>query len=432
MAYVQPNSVIELFKGVNLDNRYLHTIYFEANTATHKSAAEVQSDYFNGLSSKLTFNNLMFRRYGSNAIKIQINCQKLLDYTYMRFKNTRTFEEGTPVVDVDYSKWFYCFITGIDYVNENTSVIYYEIDVMQTWFIQDGTIEPCMVLREHVNDDTFGNNLEEEPCGSEVYDYDFITDCSNTDPNTHITDFGSYNLVAQSSGATDTDKHIIQGQFTGCKYYWHKCDSIGEANTAFAAIANNMLGGWSVNTQSEDLIDLYLVPAFCCPDDMDSPQQLDYHSPRVPENQQHAITRPTAYDSYTPKNNKLFMYPFSYLMLSTHKGDTAMYRWEYFDGQYPEFRYVGTMLGGGEINCYPLAYNGIANNFDAGLTMDNFPKCAYSFDAYQAWVAGGGLTRMEDERVVNSVKGGTAVFTAIGNIIRNYRKFRLRRKEYDY
>ena len=28
MAYVQPTGVIQLFKGIALDNRYMHTIYF--------------------------------------------------------------------------------------------------------------------------------------------------------------------------------------------------------------------------------------------------------------------------------------------------------------------------------------------------------------------------------------------------------------------
>lgn len=36
MTYIQPNSIIQLFQGINLDNRYLHTIYF-ANEAAQNT-----------------------------------------------------------------------------------------------------------------------------------------------------------------------------------------------------------------------------------------------------------------------------------------------------------------------------------------------------------------------------------------------------------
>ena len=169
MAYVTPNSTLQLFKGINLDNRYLHTILFEAQAATEqepaKTAAQVQDTWFTSkATAALTFNNLMYRRYMSNAVKLEVDANTLLGVTYMRFKNTRA---GNGM-------WFYAFVNYIDYINENTSVVYYEIDVMQTWFIQKGSIRPCMVKREHVSSDIFSTHLEQEPIGSEVYDMDYI------------------------------------------------------------------------------------------------------------------------------------------------------------------------------------------------------------------------------------------------------------------
>ena len=185
MAYIQPNSTVHLFKGINLDNRYLHTIYFASESA--------QNTWFTSkVTSALTFSNLMYRRYEDNALKIEIDANSLLGVTYMRFKNTRTG-----------GKWFYAFVLGTDYINETTSVVYYEIDVMQTWFIQNGSIRPCMVKREHVNDDTVGANLTTEPIGSDVYDSEYLTNC----------DFGGQTIVAQTTGATDTDSHMTQGIF---------------------------------------------------------------------------------------------------------------------------------------------------------------------------------------------------------------------------
>lgn len=381
MAYVQPNSTIQLFKGINLDNRYLHTIYFASEAA--------QDTWFTTkVTTGLTFSNQMYRRYTSDAIKLEIDASSLLGVTYMRFKNIRTG-----------GKWFYAFVNNVDYVNENTSVVYYEIDVMQTWFIQNGSVRPCMVLREHTNDDTIGHNLEAEPVGSDVYDSDLITNC----------DFGGQTIVAQTTGSSPTDHHMTQGVFTGCNYYTQELFT----NTGQTIVDNSnqiyndigvMLGSWELGQQEEDLVDMYTVPSFCVGNNI---------LPITPEDD---IDKPVKYDNYTPKNKKLFTYPYSFLSVTTHMGDGGIYRWEYFDNDPVEFLIYGTYVGGGEIIAVPTAYNGQTDNWDAGLTIQNFVKNAYSYDAYQAWIAGGGTSRLENDRIVTSIRGAGGVLSAIGGV----------------
>ena len=380
MAYVQPNSIIQLFQGINLDNRYLHTIYFASEAA--------QNTWFTGKVFK-SYQQQSYTRYTRNQIKIKDDVTNLFGCTYMRFKNDRTVD-----------KWFYAFVTGVDYVNEGTALVTYEIDVMQTWFMQGGSLQPCMVLREHVNDDTFGLNLEEEPIGSDVYDSDLVY-------NFGSGTFDDYSVVMQTTGSEDmTDHHMIQGLFSGCTYRILQANSQGQGNNIYNR-GISMLGSWSLQEQQENIIDLYTVPTFCCG-----------------ENTGHLhvsgeIEIPSAYDNYTPKNKKLFMFPYSYLMVTTHMGDVAIFRWEYFEGTTGadcEFEVDGTMLGGGEIRCYPRAYNGQDHNVDAGVVMGNFPKNTAAYDAYQAWIAGGGSTRLENDRRVNSVKGAGGVMKAIGSI----------------
>ena len=383
MAYIQPNSVIQLFKGINLDNRYLHTIYFATSTA--------QNTWFTSKVYK-SFQQQSYTRYTRNSIKIKSDATELLGVTYMRFMNDRS-------VDM----WFYAFVTGIEYINENTTLITYEIDVMQTWFIQFGSLQPCMVLREHVNDDTFGLNLEEEPIGSDVYDSDIIYSFADETDNP----FSHYSVVMQTTGASPTDHHMIQGLYSGCNYAISDADSQGDGNAIYTD-GITMLGSWSLQDQQENIIDLYTVPTFCA----NSGNTGHLHV-------SNEIVIPSAYDNYTPKNKKLFMFPYSYLMVTTHMGDVAIFRWEYFDGTTGadcEFEVDGTMLGGGEIRCYPRAYNGQDHNVDAGVVMGNFPKNTAAYDAYQAWLAAGGSTRLENERQVNSIKGAGGVMKAIGSI----------------
>lgn len=386
MAYIQPNSVLQLFKGINLDNRYLHTIYFGSESA--------QNSWFTGKVFK-TYQNMSYLRYTVNQIKVKDSASALLGCTYMRFQNNRTGD-----------KWFYAFINAVEYLNENTALITYEIDVMQTWFIQGGNVKPCMIRREHVTNDQFGLNLETEPIGSSVYDADEITDGGN---RIFGDAFSEYSIIAQTTGATDTDEHIVQGLFTGCAYYTHDADTAGDGNTIFNDI-QAMLGSWSLQQQQENVIDLYTVPKFCAGNNTGH------------KTSGNLITIPSQYDNYHPKNNKLFMYPYSYLMITTHTGDTAIFRWEYFDGTTGspcQFELEGTMLGGGEVRCYPTAYNGQQYNVDSGVIMNNFPKNSALYDAYQAWIAGGGSTRLDNERVVSSFKGVGGIMPSLGGLIKS-------------
>ena len=191
---------------------------------------------------------------------------------------------------------------------------------------------------------------------------------------------------------------MTQGIFTGCKYYTHELFSpTGDYSNDIFADIQNMLGSWSINEQEEDLVDMYTVPSFCVGVGI---------RPIQPES---GLVKPTSYDQYTPKNKKMLTYPYSYLAVTTHCGDGGIYRWEYFDSVAPQFDIYGTYVGGGEIIAIPKAYNGQVDNWDAGLTIQNFVKNAFSYDAYQAWIASGGTARLENDRVVSSVKAAGGI-----------------------
>lgn len=382
MAYVQPNSTLHLFKGINLDNRYLHTIYFASESA--------QDTWFSSkVTSGLTFSNLMYRRYNSNAVKIDIDTTSLLGVTYMRFKNTRTA-----------GKWFYAFVTGVDYVNENTSVVYYEIDVMQTWFIQNGTIRPCMVLREHSNTDVLFDNYEDEPVGSETYEYDYITNCDSLDAGG--TDlFQSYTVVVQTSGQPIQGKGYANGLYVGTKYDTRICNSNSNAQDAGGVddMIADFIGDWDAGSQEQDVVDLFSMPT-----------PFATSTSTTPVNK--SVTLPSTIGGYTPKNKKLFNYPFNYLFATTHNGASRLFRWELFpkSSNSKVFKLIGTFIGGGQIMCYPSDYAGVSNNYNEGLLMDDFPKNSYAFDAYEAWVAAGGKTRLETAEKLNNIRSiATAV-----------------------
>lgn len=140
--YVEPSTDITLFKAYPFDNSYEHTIWFG-------SEAE-QSNYFNNLHHKV-YNKNTYQRTGKNYIRLHSKISDVQQYNYLMFQN-KAHE----------NKKFYAFITKIEYLNENVTIVYYEIDVLQTWLF-NFTLKKCYVEREHSSTDVRGEHLLNEP-----------------------------------------------------------------------------------------------------------------------------------------------------------------------------------------------------------------------------------------------------------------------------
>ena len=141
---IQPNSVIKLCSGVPIDSSYKDTIYFESRSA--------QKSYFDSKVSK-TMDKASFQRINGQqgVVRMSANAESIYNCNYMMFQNTNYG-----------SKWFYAFITNIEYVNDKVSNVYFTIDVMQTWFMFDCTLKECFVEREHSTIDYAGSNIVSE------------------------------------------------------------------------------------------------------------------------------------------------------------------------------------------------------------------------------------------------------------------------------
>ena len=297
-------------------------------------------------------------------------------------------------------------MTGVDYVNENTSIVHYEIDVMQTWFIQGGYIRPCMVLREHVNDDTFARNLEEEPIGSDAYDKTYIGD-ANTLKDINDNDitgaFNDYSIIVNTTGdvadaervpnGTGITSSIVDGIFNGTCMLHSSMSGTGLRNLLDDLYW--LLGSWDKNEQKIDVLDISTFPtAFSS-----GIGGRDFYKK--------SFAMPSTFDTYTPKNKKLLTYPYNFLLVTTRDGSCGQFKWELFNDVLnvnPTFKLYGSCMGGGNIICFPSSYNGVADDIDDKIVMDSFPKNAFSYDAFQAWIASGGKTRLETAERFNNAR----------------------------
>ena len=393
MAYVQPSGIIQLFRGINLDNRYMHTIYFASSAA--------QKQWFD---SKITYQYTQqyYTRHNKNSIRIKVLCDTVADCTYMRFQNRPN------------GKWYYAFINAVNYINENVTEVVFEIDVIQTWFIQNGTLLPCYIERQHTTNDTFGLNLEAEPVGSDCYDFTEIA-VDNVG-----TDFSSYQVVINTTEEPDKDNMIKDGIVNGTYY-----DYIGATASGMGTLKNKMLqalGSWNKQEQSADIVDMFMFPTAFTLGAAGVMHSTAYH-----------VIHSGRFDQYTPKNKKLFAYPYSCLYVTSNDGDNGEYRWEYFDGDMTtspsgaQFDLNATMTGGGFIELHPHDYNGVENNYDAKIVMNNFPKCSWNYDAYSAWIANGGQYKAEYNYNMVQQKGALALakgtieaVSSVGNVGVNF------------
>lgn len=338
--WIAPDTDIHILAAVPLDKTYDHTIYWN-------SAAD-QANYFIG-KAKWTLTDQSYQRVQRGFIRVDIQAENLYDCNYIMFRNTAF---GT--------KWFYAFIKSVEYINNRVSQIEFEIDVMQTWFF-DYTLDKCYVEREHAASDVlFGNivteNLQigdEYTCNSiDEFDMSGMAICALINKNTESG--------GQASG------RFVNGMYTPLSVV----AGIPANNpSAVDAVLNQYL--------EDEIVAVYEYPRIFG----DASTSAAYRADK-------AITPYTsgALNGYTPKNKKLYCYPYNFLLVSNNTGQVAEYRWEDFN-QAPNFVIRGVFVSTPTAFCYPEHYRGMTSAYDDGLTLSNFPQCAWSGDTFKAWWA---------------------------------------------
>lgn len=120
---------IVLLQGIPFANDYKHTRWFDDEDS--------QYNYFQS-KHLLTVGEANFQRIeGRHFISISSSLDLLWGCNYLMFRNTAYG-----------NKWFYAFVTKLEYVQKNTTYVHFEIDVLQTWRFVMG-FRPSFVIREH-------------------------------------------------------------------------------------------------------------------------------------------------------------------------------------------------------------------------------------------------------------------------------------------
>lgn len=369
MAEFQPSGIFRM-GYVPFDNSYKHTRWFESKSA--------QNNYFSScMLSQYTESDYTYIRH-NNSVKVQVNREKVCNVNYCMFQN-RNYG----------SKWFYAFVVGINYINENVTEIVMELDVMQTWLF-DWTRTECFVEREHVSDDTIGAHTNPEPDMPLRY-YTMSRNAVDFGPMAIIVQRSAEDVKIEGSWlfpnnptSKGVDGGIYCGVYNGCQYWAADLLSEEVSNVVSRFLARMQEAG-----AGDAIANVYMVPKMFIRGGgiTNTGQALGNQSSPTPGGGGVGVSRPSTLNGYTPKNNKMFCYPYCFCRLSDNNGASSDLLFEMFGSGGHGISYDGSMEPSGEVFVYPENYQGIAHNYNAGINFSCAVQCSWPFSSYKNWAS---------------------------------------------
>ena len=395
MAVITPNTDLILLK-VPLEINDINQLDFANATA--------QFNYFNSL-PKVVVEDYTYQRK-DNTIRFGGNFDELISYNYCMYRNT------------EYSdKWFYAFIVNMEYINDNRTNISIKTDVWQTYMF-DLTYKPCLIEREHTNDDTIGSNIlpENLELGEFVVngrtsnfglgnsnEYMIIMDVSmveNAGTNQTLT-------FSWSDGSTTMPDSIVNGIPSGCYHIL-----VSKSALITSPKVNGLVNLYNLAGLADAIQNIYILPANMVSNSsindgltlsttgsaptasVTGLATISSSLRDVTQMTSGSFQKPTTIDGYTPKNNKLLCYPFNYINVTNNAGTTIPFHYEDFNSVpsgYVTFDVEGAFCPSGSIKAVPRNYKNQSyqeqdNAYDYSISGAKYPICSWNCDAYTNWL----------------------------------------------
>ena len=372
---------------------------------------DAQATYFTNQLAKYEVTDFTYQRK-DGTVRFPAVYEEIRNYNYCMYKN------------VAYgNKWFYCFIEDMRYVNDGVTEIKLKTDVWQTWQLSL-TFKQSYVLREHVNDDTFG--LHTYPEDIEYGDY-VVNAVQNVGTASTMDD--CYFVVSVSE--------LLDPMFTAWGSRARIYNGLPQGTYLFALAGSsytekynnlrNMVRSYDKAGKSNAIMSMYVVPSSICSVSVPLTFNTEYgfsasalnSSTQVNTVLNTSIARNTSIDGYVPKNNKCFCAPYNYLMISNNGGTNINYRWEDFSSSNANFTMRSIVNEGCDIKLTPSNYKrtNLSGGYDYSVSMQKFPTISWNSDFYLNWQAYNSKY-LEIKTGLNATRAGLGMVSsmATGNI----------------
>lgn len=399
MPSTQYKSSVTLFQGVPFTNTYEHTLQ-----------AIAKGTKLNWLKDNYvydTYENLMYIKL-STVTDVGVIRLTVEDYKAQRF-NYAYIDDGK-------GNTYFAFVLGCTYINDGAksngqpnSVYEYSIekDLMMTYVTSAAYLKPCGIDRMHISksDDRSADVVKHfripEPFGA--------SDVLNVDRR---------ELEPKQSNRRDAYYAILQftpNDGSGLSgYTWNTCTLVPSA-TDYRMFGMNFEGAYDAIRffieerldSPEQVISLYTVPSFLIGGSGDTGNEgIDI----TPSNAGPGYMKQTftvdfnrssgglfkgpynSIDGYTPKNNKVYAYPYCFVRISNDVGefiDLKLENWSPLSTGYG-YSIEGTIQQPVTVKFTPLGYDGTGTsniNPCKKLSITNYPLGNWNNDTLQIYNA---------------------------------------------
>ncbi|MBR2652468.1 MAG: hypothetical protein IKB83_00085 [Mycoplasmataceae bacterium] len=278
-----------------------------------------QVDYFRNVLLGTIATDFTYIRQ-DEKIRIPYIIDEIENYNYLIVQN----------LPYNYKYYFY-YITNMEYVNDNMTDVYIKLDVFQTYQF-NFLYNRSFVEREHVNSDNVGEHTIPE--GLETGEY--VVNTYN-----YYDEFDDTVLVVTSDKRVDETSQSVADDrppvsyLNGIMSYGavYLCeDYLQLAGLLFCFSHNEYSGG------TDSITSMYFVPRSCINWDCATPKIIgdaSFYSyttrtADAPMIYNFSTTKPTTIDGYTPKNKKLLTFPYCFMVASNNNGSSNVYQYEKF------------------------------------------------------------------------------------------------------
>lgn len=375
-----PQSKIYLLKGLEIDA--MNNTFWGAFDTPEK-----QFNFFINNYEHIVFENYTYQRKDGTVVVPGIYDDLRL-YNYLIYQNGDTGNK---------SKWIYCFITSLGYLNDNVTSISFETDVIQTWrFEIEENFMESYIAYEHrpqyydTGDGVYRPCINTQPENIEV-GTDLISDRQYlVDANSNI----SFTVIGMICDMTGEDSYASPqlGTPSQINYYIFPFSrhtgtnitslKIGSSSgptvpiTGLSLILSAIRKNEKLVGKCVSIVVTNSIPGLVVEDGeivikrdcFSGEQQGDYNvltykaktMNNMYLNDLNAFPKSLVYDipSFIGYTNftKLYSYPYSYLVLSDNNGTSKIFKNELWqDMKKAQFIYVGSP-NSSKINVVPLNY----------------------------------------------------------------------------
>lgn len=397
-----PQSTIYLLKGLEIDAMN-NTFWGAFDTP------ENQFSFFMDNYDHIEFNDYTYQRKDGTVV-VTGSYDDLRLYNYLIYRNGNVGNK---------SKYIYCFITSLGYLNDNATSITFETDVIQTWrFEIEQNFLPSFIAYEHrpqwYKDTSIDDN--QRPCiNTQPENLEIGTDLvSDKQYFMKITNNTSYAIIAMTSDLNGSDSYAfgvlgspsqlnyyvipfntqtgldiktinIDGQATTISGLSEIMDAIRKdeklVGKCVSITINNSLCGITYNNGIPNFKSKYYLKH-----DYDKfsaiSVSLSTYNSMISNNDTDYITYNLngSIDSFIGFNKftKLYTYPYSYILLSDNNGTSKVFKNELWkDPRDIQFISIGCPSSS-KINIIPKNYKVNNDNTHSSLiNLDNSFETSY-------------------------------------------------------